>query len=124
MSDSATTFFEDIGQRGPDPLLHKADGTVRFDLTNGKKTQHWLVAFDKGDVSTSRRNVKADCVFQTDHAEFERIVRGEANPVAAILRGAAGIEGDLGLLTLFQRLLPDPVRPNEGPRHGTAGSRS
>ena len=111
LSDQASTFFEELGQRGHEPLLEKAQGTLRFDLTKGKNSEHWLVAVDKGDVSDSRRNTKADCGFTTDRALFGRIVRGESNAITAVLRGEATAEGDLELLFLLQRIFPTPAQP-------------
>lgn len=121
LSDQASTFFEELEQRGHEPLLEKAQGTLRFDLTNGKNSEHWLVAFDKGDVSVSRRNRKADCGFTTDRALFGRIVRGEANAITAVLRGEATAEGDLELLFLLQRIFPTPAQPRKAEKQPAAG---
>jgi putative sterol carrier protein len=124
VADSTSKFFEELERRGREPLLEKAQGTLRIDLTNGKKSEHWLVAFDKGDLSVSRRNAKADCVFRTDRALFGRIVRGEANGVTAALRGEASAEGDLELLFLLQRVFPTPAPPRKaGRRSARGGSR-
>ena len=122
LADPETTFFEDLEQRGHEPLLEKAQGTLRFDLTDGKKSEHWFVALDKGDISVSRKNAKADCGFTTDRALFGRIVRGEANAITAVLRGEAAAEGDLELLFLLQRVFPTPTQPRKAKRQ-TAGGR-
>lgn len=125
MTDPATEFFDKLGRRAHEPLLEKAQGTLRVELANGKRTEHWLVTVDKGDVSVSRRNTRADCVLRTDRAQFGRIVHGEANAIAAVLRGAATIEGDLELLFLFQRLFPGPPRSGDvRPRVSGGGRRS
>jgi putative sterol carrier protein len=47
---------------------------------------------------------------RTDQAIFDRIVKGEANAMAAFLRGAIDLEGDRGLLLAFQRVFPGPPR--------------
>ena len=104
MSDTTSEFFEDIARRGHDPSLEKASGTMRFDLVDQGKTTHWNVTIAKGDLSVSRKNGEADCVIRTDKDVFERIVSGELNPVAAMLRGNMGIEGDPQLVVLFRRL--------------------
>ena len=110
MADPTSDFFEALGGHGNEPLLRKASGTLRFDISDGKRTERWLVALDKGDMSVSRRNLRADCVVSADRALFQRIVSGEANALAALLREEVNVEGDINLLVLFQRLLPGPPR--------------
>jgi putative sterol carrier protein len=107
MTDATAEFFNELGARGHDPALTKARGTLRFDITDrGKRASHWLVTIEKGDVAVSRRNADAECVVRADKALFDGMARGEAHPVAAVLRGSVGAEGDLGLFVLFQRLFP------------------
>ena len=38
MADATADFFEALVERGHEPLLETATGTVRFDLRDGKKT--------------------------------------------------------------------------------------
>ena len=106
--DSSTKFFRRLAARGHEPLLEKARGTVRVDLTNGKRTARWLVAIDKGDIAVSHANARADCVIRAEKTLFDGITRGETSAVAAVLRGDIVIEGDRELLVLFQRLFPGP----------------
>ena len=108
MTDATTEFFEDLGARGHEPLLEKATGTVRFDLSNGKRTARWLVTINKGDVIVSQKNARADCVARADRGVFDQVVKGEVNAMAALLRGVLSFRGDPGLLVLFQRLFPGP----------------
>jgi putative sterol carrier protein len=106
---SATTeFFEELGTRGHEPRLEKATGTIRFELTNGRRKARWLVTVRKGDVTVSHANTRADCVVRTDQGLFDQIVTGEENAMAAMLRGAISVEGKPDLLVLFQRLFPGP----------------
>jgi putative sterol carrier protein len=109
----ATTaaFFAELAERGHEPLLHAASGTVRFDLRDGENVERWLVAIDRGTVSVTRKREKADCVVFTDRRLFDRIVTGQANAMTAFLRGLIGLEGDPQLLLLFQRLFPGPAQP-------------
>ena len=107
MSEPTADLFESLGQRGHEPLLEQAQGTLRFELENGQP-QRWLVEVDKGDVVVSHANRKADATIRTDAQLFDRIVRGEVNAMAAVLRGAVKIEGDPQLLMLFQRIFPGP----------------
>lgn len=108
--DATTKFFEGLEARGHEPRLEKVKGTMRFDLTNGKRTARWLVAIDKGDVAVSHKNAKADCVVRTDSALFEGIASGQVNAFAAALRGMIAIDGDPELLVVFQRLFPEPPK--------------
>ena len=108
MTDATTEFFQDLSARGHEPLLEKATGTVRFDLSNGKRTARWLVTIKKGEVTVSQKNARADCVVSSDQGVFDQVVKGEVNAMAALLRGLMGVEGDPGLLVLFQRLFPGP----------------
>ena len=114
MTDTTQAFFDELAQRGYEPRAANMRGSVRLDLRRGKRTERWLVSVDGGDVAVSRTNAAADAVVRMDEALFEALVRGEANAMAAMLRGALTIEGDRGLLLLFQRLL--------GPGHGAHGA--
>jgi putative sterol carrier protein len=108
MADPTAEFFADLGRRRHEPMLEQVTATMRFDLAHVDGTDRWLVAVDKGDIKVSRRNAKADCVVRTDRKLFDGLASGEANAMAALLRGAIGLEGDPGLIVLFQRLLPGP----------------
>ena len=110
MADATTQFFQRLESRGHEPLLEKATGSVRVDLTDNGRRSRWLIEIAKGDLAVSHKNAKADCVIRTDKATFERIVAGKENAVAAVLRGAIDIEGSQQLLVLFQRLVPSPVK--------------
>ena len=110
MVDATAEFFDALVERGHEPLLEQTTVTVRFDLKQGKKTDHWLVSVVNGDIAVSRQNLPADCVATADKALFDDIVSGKTNALAAMLRGAMSIEGDTQPLVLFQRLFPGPPR--------------
>ena len=122
MADSTAEFFDELGRREHVPLLEKTSGTIRVDLKDGKKTERWRIAIAKGDLSVSRHNVAADCVISADRALFDGIASGRTNAVAAMLRGAITVEGDVPLLVSFQRLLPGPPRTRRRRSHTTARS--
>jgi putative sterol carrier protein len=110
MTDATTEFFEQLGARGHEPMLEKAKGTLRFDLTDGKRKARWLVEIEKGEVAVSHKNTKADCVVRADKTLFDGIASGRENAMAAVLRGEIGIEGEREFLVWFQRLFPSPPR--------------
>jgi putative sterol carrier protein len=124
MTDSTAEFFQGLGRRGHEPLLEKATGVVRFDLVDGKRTDRWLLTLERGDVSVSRRNARADCVIRADRTLFDAMARGEVNGMAAYLRGELTLEGDQELLVLIQRVLPGPATRRASRRgSGSGGDR-
>jgi len=122
-TDPIDSFFAQLAERGHEPLLARGSGTLRFDLADGKKVEHWLVTLEKGDVAVSRRNTAADLTLRADRSLFEQMVTGKMNATAAVLRGLLAVEGNLGLLILFQRLFPGPPRPRAkgSARQGRSG---
>jgi putative sterol carrier protein len=102
-------FFAELTRRGHEPLLEKYTGAVRFDLTDGGRTERWLVTVDRGDVRVSHDDAPAGCVVYAERAVFDGIAGGRVNPMAAMLRGALLLEGSPELLVLVQRLFPGPA---------------
>jgi putative sterol carrier protein len=112
--DATSKFFTELGRLEHVPLLEKADGSVRFDISDGDRIDHVLVTSRKGDVAVSDSDADADCVVEADRALFERIANGETNIMAAALRGAVRVKGDVGVAMLVQRAFPGPPRsPNQ-----------
>jgi hypothetical protein len=106
--DATSRFFGELANRGYEPLLHGASGSVRFELSEGGDTERWLVIVKRGRATVSHAASRADCLVRTDRALFNGIVTGEVNAMAAMLRGDVVIDGDPELLMLFQRLIPGP----------------
>jgi len=122
MSDDVVEFFEELGRRGHEPLLAKVTGRVRFDLVDGGRTDRWLVAVDKGDITVRHEGGQADCAIRAERALFERLCRGEENAMAAVLRGALVCTGNVELLYAIQRIFPGPPRERPAMR-GAEGAR-
>ena len=117
--DVTERFFDELAQRGHEPLLRKARGTIKFEIVDGKRVDRRVVAVDRGDIKESRRNVACDGVIRVDKAVFERLASGRSNPIAAVLRNELAAQGDWRLLVLLQRLVPGP--PKKRPSRRTAG---
>jgi putative sterol carrier protein len=108
MADATADFFERLAERDHEPLLEKTSGSVLFELTNGKQTDRWLVSIDKGDINVSRKGGRADATVRTRKDVFDGVASGEVNAMAALLRGAIAVEGNVALMARIQRLLPGP----------------
>ena len=110
-TDPTARFFADLAQRGSEPLLNKATGSMRFDIASGRRTRRWLVSVDKGALSvTDGGGAAATCVISADKAVFDKIAAGRLNAVAAVLRGDVSVAGDWRLLVRLQRLFPSPPK--------------
>ena len=107
MSDPTEDFFNDLVQRGNLPMMAHTTATIRFDLEHagkGNGADHWLVSLKDGNVSIAQKSGPADATMTTDKALFDRIVTGEANVLAATLRGLVNVEGDRQLCARFQHV--------------------
>ena len=103
-------ILRELASKGHEPLLHHASGTLRFDLRDGTRRRALVRHHGQGDVTVSHRNAKADAVMRIDKKLFEGMAKGTVNLTAALLRGVVEVEGDLGLLSSFDRLFPGPER--------------
>jgi putative sterol carrier protein len=108
MADTSEAFFAELDQSSHTPLLAKSTGSMRIDLVDGPTTDSWLIAVDRGDVRVTRELAAADAVVTADRDFFDRMVAGEANAMAAVIRGEITVDGDLELVMQLQRLFPGP----------------
>jgi putative sterol carrier protein len=108
MTDVSENFLMELADDRFEPLLQKVMGTLVIRLLDGPEVHEWAVSVQKGAVSLRRGGGEADATLTVERPLFERIVRGEANAMTAVLRGAARIAGDLDLLMAVQRLFPGP----------------
>jgi putative sterol carrier protein len=113
MANATTGFFDSLASRH-EPLLENMKGSLLFELENGKRKEHWLVSIDKGDLAVSHASGKADATIRAPRKLFDKVAAGEANAMAATLRGAMTIDGDWELLVVFQRLFPGRALAAEG----------
>jgi SCP-2 sterol transfer family len=108
MTDATTEFFAELERQGHEPLLDKVKATIRFEIIDGKRKSRWLVSIDRGDLDVSRRNAAAGTTVRAERALFDRVVTGQANATAAVLRGTIAIDGEIQPLILFGRVFPGP----------------
>jgi len=112
IDNSATSsFFEELGARSYLPVLEKTDGVLRFEISDGRRRDRWIVSVRHGevDISSDLTEGHATCVIRASRAAFDGIVLGEVNAMASLLRGELTVDGDLQLLMQFQRVFPGPA---------------
>jgi len=124
MSDIAVSYMNELAERGHEPLLEKTTGTVAFDLTTGGKTDTWTIVIDQGDLDVRHEDGPADGRLRVDRRLFDRLARGETNPMAASLRGEIILDGNPDLLLLVQRLFPGPKPVDAAPAADAAAAGS
>jgi hypothetical protein len=124
ITDAATAFFNEVATHGHIPMLGRVTGTIRFDLVDGQETDSYFVTIKDGDVALSDNRGDADCVVRTDRALFEQLATGEANALAATLRGQVIPTGKTELLVNFQRLFPGPSMSRQNVKASTKGERT
>jgi putative sterol carrier protein len=107
--DPVGEFFRGLAARGREPLLQNVSGTLRFDLIDGQRVEHWYLTIKDGDVAVSRSDAEADAVVRAAKDLFEGMTAGRVNAMASALRGALVPRGNLALVVSFQRLFPGPA---------------
>jgi hypothetical protein len=124
MADPVAEFFDALARRGHDPFVQNDGGTVRFDISRGRRVDHWLLTLKQGRVEVAHRTGDADCIIVGDLALFEGIINGRINAFAALLRGALWLTGDPELLVHVQRLFPPPPDRRGAPSRQAPPGRS
>jgi len=119
MTEPTRAFFTRLSKEHQ-PLLASLTGSVRFDIADGERTEHWYLRIRKGDAAVSHEGTTADCVISADIATFDAILTGKMNAMAAVLRGAITVEGKVILLTALQRLFPGTIETPDKPQAGYA----
>ena len=114
------TFFDELGSRGYEPVLAHIDGTVRFDIDDGDRIEHWFVTIRKGEIAISRKRGRPDAVISLEKSLADEILSGKTNAIARLLRGQVYIEGDLALIMQLQRVFPRLAGSRELPAAGYA----
>ena len=101
-------------------MLARLSGTMRIDLTDNGRTEHWYLTITKGTIEVTRRDAPADAVLFADKSLYDEMVKGKLNAMSAVLRNVVQVDGDMGLLYSVQRLFPGP-EPLAGIATATGG---
>ncbi|MFG2108947.1 SCP2 sterol-binding domain-containing protein [Micromonospora chersina] len=121
MSVSAAEYLDrEVAGRHPD-LPETTAGTLRMDVRDGARTEHWYLTIDHQEIRVARLADDADLVVRADREVFDRIAAGRLHPVAGLLRNDLTAQGDLRLLLSLRRLFPGPPdarHPREVARAG------
>lgn len=113
-SDRVEQFFEELGQRGHEPLLDRMQAVGRVELYDGERTERWLLAVRGGYITVSKGagETDVDWVMTAGRRAFERVIHGDAGALAALIRGTLSVQlvdpnQKLGLIT---RLFAGPAQ--------------
>jgi putative sterol carrier protein len=98
MAEQARDVFERLKGRGHNPQLEGMRASYRFDIEDAGS---WHVAIDDGDTRISEGKMDADCVITSSEEDFLRMIRGEQNPLTAVLQGRINVTGDMALAQKF-----------------------
>ncbi|WP_433286801.1 SCP2 sterol-binding domain-containing protein [Micromonospora sp. CA-244673] len=121
MSASAAEYLtRQVAGRHPD-LPENTGGTIRLDLRDGARTEHWYLTIDHQEVWVTRVSDDADLVVRADREVFDRMADGRLNAAAALLRNDLTAQGDLRLLLSLRRLFPGPADARHPRELGCAG---
>jgi hypothetical protein len=122
MTSPVKDFFDELARRGHVPWLEREHGSLRFEVVDAECVREWTVSFENGDVEVSQAESDVDAVVRADRALMDRLVCGEENLLAALLRGDVNYTGSLVLVSRMDRLLPGPAGQT-GPRKVVKGNR-
>ncbi|MFI6825378.1 SCP2 sterol-binding domain-containing protein [Micromonospora sp. NPDC050187] len=119
--DPTVEFFERIGRGRPVMLSDTVTATLRIELDHGGRITHWFVSIDRGTVRVAAEWRAADAVVRTSKEFFDRLVRGEANLFAALVRNAVLNEGDVTVLAHLRKLLTGMAHMQDPPWVNSTG---
>ncbi|MBM0231767.1 SCP2 sterol-binding domain-containing protein [Micromonospora sp. STR1_7] len=108
MTEATERFFESLPARAPTVLRGLVDGTLQIDLSTDNQTEHWLVRMRPGAIEVSRSRGPADAIWYSSAELFDRLIAGEAQGVAAVLRNESTFSGNVVLFLGFRRFFPNP----------------
>jgi len=124
MAELDESLLETLAERSQEQPITAFNGVVCFDVRDGDRVDRWYLTITKGIVTVARKGGEPDCIVTGDVATFDAVLRGKANAMAALLRGALAAQGKFILMTALQRLFPGSPGADGLPTAGYAERRS
>jgi putative sterol carrier protein len=97
MSDEVQRFFDDFPRRAA--AAGGLDNSYVFEIDG----RSWTVEPSDGGVAVREGAGDAHCKIVTTGETFERMLRGEENPVTAYTAGTLRIRGDMAVAVKLQK---------------------
>ncbi|MFF5173213.1 SCP2 sterol-binding domain-containing protein [Micromonospora sp. NPDC000089] len=108
MAMSAAQFLEQL-DRGPHrDLPENTAGTIRLDLRDGPRTDHWYLTIGDQRVRVTRSADDAELIVRGDREVFDRLAGGRRRLVESLLRNDLTVHGNIRLFMSLRRLFPGP----------------
>lgn len=106
MTEVAAEFFNSLPGRAPALMRLPVAGTIRLDLVEDRRTEHWYVMVAPGRAEVSRDERPTDAILTMNVPVFDELVTGRTRAIAAVLRNDATFGGDVRLFLALQRFFP------------------
>jgi hypothetical protein len=97
-------FYDKLRRTGRVPALARVSGSMRIELTDGRKVEKTRIDVVRGQITVSESAGEAKCLVYTHRDVFDALCTREAHPMSAYLRGAVVAKGDAAMLVLMRRL--------------------
>lgn len=83
--------------------------TIQFDFT-GAETGTWRLTIANGTISYAQEAAESpNATVIVDSEDWLKLLRGELNPMSAVISGKLKIKGDMTLLAQFQTWFQPPA---------------
>ncbi|MGC5029080.1 SCP2 sterol-binding domain-containing protein [Micromonospora sp. DT229] len=115
MDEAIEQFFASLPARAPREMRSSIVGTLRIDLSDGDRTEHWVVRMRPGAIEVDRGPAEAESIWYCSVDLFHRLVTGRAEAMATLFRNESTFSGRVVLFLVLRRLFP-PVPGTKDPR--------
>ncbi len=120
MADATAEFFDALAERGHEPLLERRRARCGSTSETGRRRSAGSSPSSRATSRSRARIARADCVVSADKALFDGIASGKTNAMAALLRGAMSVEGDVQTARACSSgSFPGRRLPQAAPHHGS-----